>query len=32
MSYKQIDGRPKTVRELLNGVKYAIGYYQREYQ
>jgi uncharacterized protein with ParB-like and HNH nuclease domain len=32
MSYKQIDGRAKTVRELLNGVKYAIDYYQREYQ
>jgi uncharacterized protein with ParB-like and HNH nuclease domain len=29
---KKIDGRSKTVRELLNGVKYAIDYYQREYK
>ena len=29
---KKIDGRSKTVRELLNGVKYSIDYYQREYK
>lgn len=28
----KIDGRSKTVRELLSGVKYAIDYYQREYK
>lgn len=28
----KIDGRPKTVRELLSGVKYSIDYYQREYK
>jgi len=28
----EIDARSKTVRELLNGVKYAIDYYQREYK
>lgn len=27
-----IDARPKTIRELLNGVKYSIDYYQREYK
>ena len=27
-----IDGKAKTVNELLNGVKYAIDYYQREYK
>ena len=27
----QIDARSKSIRELLNGVKYAIDYYQREY-
>lgn len=29
---KKIDGRSKTIRELLNGVKYSIDYYQREYK
>ena len=28
----EIDARSKTVRELLNSVKYAIDYYQREYK
>ncbi|MDA2916049.1 DUF262 domain-containing HNH endonuclease family protein [Nitrospinae bacterium AH_259_B05_G02_I21] len=28
----RIDARSKTVRELLNGVKYTIDYYQREYK
>lgn len=29
---KQILGRAKTIRELLNGAKYSIDYYQREYK
>ena len=29
---RKIDGKAKTVRELLKGVKYSIGYYQREYK
>lgn len=29
---KKIDGHPKTVRELLEKVKYNIDYYQREYK
>jgi hypothetical protein len=29
---KTIDGRSKTVRELLSGVKYTIDFYQREYK
>jgi len=28
----KIDGRSKTIRELLSGVKYSIDYYQREYK
>lgn len=28
----QIDGKARTVRELLTGAKYSIDYYQREYQ
>ncbi len=28
---KRIDGRAKTVRELLDGARYAIDFYQREY-
>lgn len=28
----KIDGRSKTVRELLSGVKYSLDYYQREYK
>lgn len=29
---RKIDGKAKTVRELLKGVKYSIDYYQREYK
>lgn len=29
---RTIDGKAKTVRELLKGVKYSIDYYQREYK
>lgn len=29
---REIDGRGKTVRELLAGRKYSIDYYQREYK
>lgn len=29
---REILGKPKTVRELLKGVKYSIDYYQREYK
>lgn len=29
---RKVDGKTKSVRELLKGVKYAIDYYQREYQ
>jgi uncharacterized protein with ParB-like and HNH nuclease domain len=29
---KEIQGRTRTVRELLNGAKYGIDYYQREYK
>ncbi|MCY2950041.1 MAG: DUF262 domain-containing protein [Planctomycetota bacterium] len=29
---REIDGKAKTVRELLKGVKYSIDYYQREYK
>ncbi|MBL8157090.1 MAG: DUF262 domain-containing protein [Anaerolineae bacterium] len=29
---REIQGKPRTVRELLKGVKYAIDYYQREYK
>jgi hypothetical protein len=29
---REIDGRARTVRELLHGRKYAIDYYQREYK
>ena len=28
---KQIEGRAKTIRELLEGAKYTIDFYQREY-
>ncbi len=28
----KIDARSKSVRELLDGVKYTIDYYQREYK
>ena len=28
----KIDSRSKTIRELLDGVKYSIEYYQREYK
>ena len=28
----QIDARSKSIRELLDGVKYGIDYYQREYK
>lgn len=28
---KSIDGRAKTVRELMDGAKYTIDFYQREY-
>lgn len=29
---REIDGKGRTVRELLAGRKYAIDYYQREYR
>ena len=29
---KEIQGEAKTIRKLLNGAKYAIDYYQREYK
>lgn len=29
---KKIDGTPKSVHELLSGIRYTIHYYQREYQ
>lgn len=29
---REILGKAKTIRELLNGVKYSIDYYQREYK
>lgn len=29
---RKIDGKAKTIRELLKGVKYSIDYYQREYK
>jgi uncharacterized protein with ParB-like and HNH nuclease domain len=29
---REIDGKGRTVRELLAGRKYSIGYYQREYK
>ena len=28
---KSIDGRARTIRELMDGTKYAIDFYQREY-
>jgi hypothetical protein len=28
---KRIDGRARTVRELLDGARYTIDFYQREY-
>ncbi len=28
----KVQGRSKTVKELLNGVKYSLDYYQREYK
>ena len=29
---RQIDGKSRSVRELLTGAKYGIDYYQREYR
>ncbi|BBF66413.1 DUF262 domain-containing protein [Acidithiobacillus ferridurans] len=29
---KEIDGKVKTIRQLLSGTHYAIDYYQREYK
>jgi uncharacterized protein with ParB-like and HNH nuclease domain len=29
---REIDGKGRTVRELLSGRKYSIDYYQREYK
>jgi hypothetical protein len=29
---KEIKGEAKTIRKLLNGAKYSIDYYQREYK
>ena len=29
---KKIDGKGRSIRELLGGAKYSIDYYQREYR
>ena len=31
-TFREIDGKGKTIRELLAGRKYSIDYYQREYK